>query len=132
MIVSAQPPLMPPESPAKSSTTYRLQVPLGLVPLKTPEILKVLAAVKPALQSGVNLHLFGISRCDHIPQFAKHGVTSFDSTSPLRQAFKDDKDAVGGFMLIKANSLADATAIAKGCPIFNNGGTVELRPVEKM
>jgi hypothetical protein len=48
------------------------------------------------------------------------------------KAFKDDKDAVGGFMLIKAKSLADATAIAKGCPIFNNGGTVELRPVEKM
>ena len=48
------------------------------------------------------------------------------------KAFKDDKDAVGGFLLIKARSLADATAIAKGCPIFNNGGTVELRPVEDM
>ena len=47
-------------------------------------------------------------------------------------AFKDDKDAVGGFLVIQAKSLADATAIAKGCPIFNNGGTVELRPVEQM
>jgi hypothetical protein len=47
-------------------------------------------------------------------------------------AFKDDNDAVGGFLLIKAKSLADATKIAKGCPIFNNGGTVELRPVEQM
>jgi hypothetical protein len=47
-------------------------------------------------------------------------------------AFKDDKDAVGGFLLIKAKSLAAATAIAKGCPIFNNGGTVELRPIEQM
>jgi hypothetical protein len=48
------------------------------------------------------------------------------------KAFKDDKGAVGGFFLIKSRSLADATAIAKGCPIFNNGGTVELRPVEDM
>jgi hypothetical protein len=48
------------------------------------------------------------------------------------KAFKDDKDAVGGFFLIKAKSLADATKIAKGCPIFNNGGTVELRAVEQM
>src|SRR3977135_1647050 len=35
-------------------------------------------------------------------------------------AFKDDKDAIGGLLLIKAKSLADATKIAKGCPIFNN------------
>ena len=48
------------------------------------------------------------------------------------KVFKDDKDAIGGFLLIKATSLADATKIAKGCPIFNNGGTVELRLVERM
>lgn len=64
----------------------------GLVPLKTREILDVLAAVHPVTRSGTRLHLFGVTRCEHIPTFAKHGVTSFDSTSPLRQAFKDDKD----------------------------------------
>ena len=47
-------------------------------------------------------------------------------------ALKDDKDTIGGFLLIKAKSLADATRIAKGCPIFNNGGTVELRLAEHM
>jgi hypothetical protein len=64
----------------------------GLVPLKTHEILDVLAAVRPQLREGIELHLFGITRCEHIPNFAHFGVTSFDSTSPLRQAFKDDKD----------------------------------------
>ncbi|MGE5608803.1 MAG: tRNA-guanine transglycosylase DpdA [Bacillota bacterium] len=64
----------------------------GLVPLKTPEILEVLAAVHPVLKRGVDMHLFGVTRCDHIPTFAEYGATSFDSTSPLRQAFKDDKD----------------------------------------
>ncbi len=64
----------------------------GLVPLKTPEIKAVLVAVRPALQPGTDLHLLGISRVAHIAEFAEQGVTSFDSTSPLRQAFKDDRD----------------------------------------
>jgi hypothetical protein len=38
------------------------------------------------------LHLLGITRCDNISDFAAFGVTSFDSTSAFRQAFKDDKD----------------------------------------
>lgn len=46
--------------------------------------------------------------------------------------FQDSPDAVGGFMLIRAKNLAEATKIAKGCPIFNNGGTVELRAIQQM
>src|SRR4051812_5368062 len=64
----------------------------GLVPLKTPEIIEVLATVHPVLRPGVKLHLFGVTRVNHVATFARYGVTSFDSTSPLRQAFKDDKD----------------------------------------
>jgi hypothetical protein len=33
-----------------------------------------------------------VTRIDHIEEFARYGVASFDSTSPLRRAFKDDKD----------------------------------------
>ncbi len=64
----------------------------GMVPLKTREILDCLRAVDDVRRSDTQLHLLGISRCDDIPTFAKHGVTSFDSTSPFRQAFKDDRD----------------------------------------
>ena len=46
--------------------------------------------------------------------------------------FKDTPDSIGGYMLIKASSLAEATKISKGCPIFNNGGTVELRAIQTM
>ncbi len=46
--------------------------------------------------------------------------------------FVDGPDAVGGYLLIKAASLAQATSIAKGCPIFDNGGTVEIRPIMLM
>ena len=64
----------------------------GMVPLKSHEILNVLGAVSEKRRPQTRLHLFGVTRLDHIREFASHGVVSFDSTSPLRQAFKDDRD----------------------------------------
>jgi hypothetical protein len=46
--------------------------------------------------------------------------------------FRDTPDSIGGYILIQAGNLTEATSIAKGCPIFNNGGTVELRPIQRM
>ncbi len=46
--------------------------------------------------------------------------------------FKDDKNTVGGYLVISAKNLAEAAMIAKGCPILNNGGTVELRQAAEM
>jgi queuine/archaeosine tRNA-ribosyltransferase len=63
----------------------------GMVPLKTPEILDCLSAADKVRRSGTEFHLLGISRCEHIEAFGRFGVTSFDSTAPLRRAFKDDK-----------------------------------------
>jgi len=37
------------------------------------------------------------------------------------------KELVGGFYYIAANSLAEATEIAKTCPGLMHGGTVEVR-----
>lgn len=64
----------------------------GMVPLKTPEILSALAAVADVRQPDTRFHLLGVTRTDAIAEFARLGVSSFDSTSPLRQAFKDDRD----------------------------------------
>lgn len=64
----------------------------GMVPLKTPDILDSLKAVRTVLKKPTELHLLGVTRTAHVQDFARHGVTSFDSTSPFRQAFKDDKD----------------------------------------
>ena len=63
----------------------------GMVPLKSEEILEVLETLSPKLKATTRLHLFGVTRLSHVKQFAKHGVVSFDSTSPLTQAFKEDK-----------------------------------------
>lgn len=64
----------------------------GLVPLKTAEILAVLEAVDVVRAPDTEIHLFGITRCDSIPRFREFGISSFDSTSPFRQAFKDERD----------------------------------------
>jgi hypothetical protein len=34
--------------------------------------------------------------------------------------------ALGGFSVIQADSLEQATALASGCPVLNYGGTVEV------
>jgi hypothetical protein len=64
----------------------------GLVPLKSHEVLACLQAVAGGRNSETQLHLFGVTRCELASEFRRCGVTSFDSTSPLKQAFKDDRD----------------------------------------
>src|SRR5262249_46039273 len=71
---------------------YRLIGLGGMVPKKTPEILQVLQAVAEVRHPETRLHLFGIARPEHALAFRDYGVTSIDSTSPLRQSFKDDRD----------------------------------------
>lgn len=46
--------------------------------------------------------------------------------------FAEAKDIVGGYTLIEANDLAHAAELSKGCPIFERGGFVEVRPVMNM
>ncbi len=64
----------------------------GMVPLKTGEILACLRGISAARDPGTQLHLLGVTRRNNIADFTSYGVTSFDSTSAFRQAFKDDKD----------------------------------------
>jgi hypothetical protein len=36
---------------------------------------------------------------------------------------------MGGYFIVSASSLAEATELANGCPVLQSGGTVEVRPV---
>ncbi len=63
----------------------------GFVPLKTPDILACLGRSESIRQPGTSFHLLGVTRCEQVEAFSSFGVCSFDSTSPLRQAFKDGK-----------------------------------------
>lgn len=64
----------------------------GMVPLKTHEILASLEAINEVRRPATKLHLLGISRLENLDAFEKSGVYSFDSTSPLKRAFMDDRD----------------------------------------
>jgi hypothetical protein len=43
--------------------------------------------------------------------------------------FAEAKETVGGYFILLATDLNEAAEIAKGCPIFDNGGTVEVRKI---
>ena len=64
----------------------------GLVPLRTNDLMDVVAAASDVRDSSTQFHLLGVTRTECIPAFVGFGVTSFDSTSPFRQAFMDDRD----------------------------------------
>jgi len=46
--------------------------------------------------------------------------------------YTESKELVGGYLIINANDIHHAVEISKGCPIFNENGKVEIRPVQKM
>ena len=46
--------------------------------------------------------------------------------------FAETKDIVGGFTLVEARDLEQAVELSKGCPIFEDEGAVEVRPVMKL
>jgi hypothetical protein len=43
--------------------------------------------------------------------------------------FSESKEAIGGYFMLKVNSMDEAVTIAKGCPGLPFGVKVEVRPV---
>ena len=64
----------------------------GMVPLKSQEIRMCLQEIHRVRKPDTRLHLLGVTRTEHLQEFSRLGIASFDSTSPLRQAFKDARD----------------------------------------
>jgi hypothetical protein len=46
--------------------------------------------------------------------------------------FIEAKEMVGGYLIVNAKDINEAVEISKGCPIFNENGKVEVRPIQKM
>jgi hypothetical protein len=44
--------------------------------------------------------------------------------------FAEGKEVVGGYFLVRAETLEQAAEMAKDCPIFESGGSVEVRLVQ--
>ncbi len=46
--------------------------------------------------------------------------------------YADIKELIGGYTLVKAESLEEAAEMAKNCPILEMGGNVEVREINPM
>src|SRR5262245_38671191 len=46
--------------------------------------------------------------------------------------YAESKDLVGGYLIVKAASLAKAAVIARDCPIFESDGSVEIREIRQL
>ena len=57
-----------------------------------------------------------------------HGRSKAITDGPFAEA----KDLIGGYSVVIANDIAQAAELAKGCPILEGEGSVEVRPVRSM
>jgi hypothetical protein len=45
--------------------------------------------------------------------------------------YAEAKDLVNGYVLIETTTIEQAVELSKGCPIFEDGGSIEVRPILK-
>jgi hypothetical protein len=46
--------------------------------------------------------------------------------------YAEGNEVVGGYLIVKAKPIDEATDLSKGCPIFEHGGCVEIRELVGM
>lgn len=46
--------------------------------------------------------------------------------------YTEIKELIGGYTIIKAESMEEAAEMSKGCPILAVGGNVEVREIDQM
>jgi len=96
---------------------YRYIAVGGMVPLRTRDILAILSGIHDVRSPETQLHLLGITRTEVLDEFERLGAVSFDSTSPLRQAFKDDKNnyysPVGAYTAIRVPQVEGNPVLQK-------------------
>jgi hypothetical protein len=46
--------------------------------------------------------------------------------------YAEAKDIVGGYLMVTAKDLDGATELARGCPVLEAGGSVEIRAIGQM
>ncbi|HEX4861892.1 MAG TPA: YciI family protein [Rhizomicrobium sp.] len=56
-------------------------------------------------------------------------VVAGKSKSVTDGPYAEAKDFVGGYSIVEADDIAQAVGLAKGCPNFDYGGSVEVRPL---
>lgn len=69
-------------------------------------------------------------------KFVNHGIRLSMEGKVLKAGgvvtdgpFVEIKEKLGSYIVVRADSLEDATTLAHGCPAIDEGGSVEIRPV---
>ncbi len=65
----------------------------------------------------------------HGPRLAMEGKVLKAGGVITDGPFVEIKEILGSLIIIKADSLEEATTLAHGCPALDAGGSVEIRPV---
>lgn len=63
------------------------------------------------------------------PLYPTGKVIKGKSKSLLDGPYAEGKEIVGGYTLIKASDYAEALEMAKGCPILDDEGSLEVREI---
>ena len=56
------------------------------------------------------------------------GVVASSKDTIVDGPFVESKEAVGGYIVVRAESLHDAKEVAKACPVLKYGLVIEVRP----
>lgn len=65
----------------------------------------------------------------HGPRLALEGKVLKSGGIITDGPFVEIRERLGGFMIVKADSLEDAVTLAHGCPAIDANGSVEVRPL---
>ncbi|MEQ9289823.1 MAG: YciI family protein [Cyclobacteriaceae bacterium] len=71
-------------------------------------------------------------KAEGFPLDAAGQVVSGGGSIVSNGPFAEGVEVVGGYLLLPANDMAHATDLAKGCPVHEMDGTVEVRPINPM
>ncbi|MGB0176211.1 MAG: YciI family protein, partial [Owenweeksia sp.] len=69
---------------------------------------------------------------DGLPLGNEGKVVSSDGKTITDGPFAEGAEIVGGYLIVNAENLSDATRTSLGCPIFEHEGTVEVREIMGM
>ena len=65
----------------------------------------------------------------HGPRLAMEGKVLKAGGVVTDGPFVEIREILGSFIIVKADSLEEATTLAHGCPALDAGGSVEIRPL---
>jgi len=67
-----------------------------------------------------------------LPTTAATTLRKDDPPLVLDGPYAETKDIVIGYSVIEARDFAEAVKLSTGCPLFDDGGLVEVRPIMKL